>query len=611
MSNQANIAIGLMFVALAALLIGSGTICAVRLQQAGVVLQPGEAVEVVCATCPPCATLTPTPTDTPTPIDTPIPPTPTSTPSPSTTWHGVVRSPENAWDTMRTELSASVVELLVRPSTSDAAILASLDNAQAQGLQVLLHVYDSASNTQNPWTLDGDTWTVTARGAEILALVEGHSAIWAVYQLHEPFDSATYHADADAQRVLYALLKTYTSHDLYTDLSSIHLPHQASEVMSDEMCDQCCTAPTIFRGAWTSEECLTETFARIDADLAVKQEFMPGSNLVFMFNVYTLGDGTRYRMPTAVELDTVRDYMCGLDVPPLYYPWQHSGYTTELGDAPELWPLIAEGCGGQPVTPTPTAEATPTPTGEPTDTPAPTSTPSGGAVIVDHTADVASLTQAQLDAAREAVTFFNHKSIGNNILDGIADLQAQDPARYTIAVQYSSGTAPGLNHYQVGGNGAPLTKISGFAPLVKDDHDLAMMKFCTGDCPCVQGDTPMGEVWATYRDMMVASQVAHPDTALVWWTWPLIASDHSRAYCNEELAEFNDAVRAYVGANGGVLFDIADIESHDADGNPVTAGDWEAAWPGWTSDGAHLNEAGRQRVAGALWVLLAEVVSAY
>lgn len=231
-----------------------------------------------------------------------------------------------------------------------------------------------------------------------------------------------------------------------------------------------------------------------------------------------------------------------------------------------------------------------------------------GTTVIDHNAvDAAVIPQTWLDQARGLSTLFNHKSVGNNILAGLADLQAQDPGRYSIHTQSSQGTSSGINHYQAGSNGAPLTKIDGFAPLVSDGHDLAMLKLCPGDCPCVQGDTPIDQVWTAYRDMMIAQQAAHPSTVLVWWTWPLIASNHSRAHCNEELAAFNDAVRAHVAANGGVLFDIADIESHDPGGSPVDYNGWEAAYPGYTSDGAHLNEIGRQRVASALWSLLAQV----
>jgi len=616
----------------------------------------------------------------------------------------VVRGPSSDWPTIKQELDAKVVELVISPSTSDASILASLELAQSMDQQVLLHIYDRDSNTQNPWRLDGGEWSVTQRGVEILNLVEGHPALYAVYMLHEPFDSSTYHADADAQRALYAILKSYADVPLYTDISSLHMALNSGEALSDGMCDYCATFPTTFRGAWTSEQCLAETFRRIDADLATQRQYMPNSEVVFLVNVYQLGDGSQYRLPTEAELIEVRDYICAVDRPMLYYPWSHSGYVQELKDTPELWPIIRAGCGASPpatptntpVTPTdtptpdltpthtpaptntptpsptpadtPTATPTPThtpisvptdtptatsmPTSTPTNTPVPTSTPvstptptdtptstptstptdtpvptptathtptpvptstptltPGGAIIIDHRhTDPSQLSQAQLDAARGLATFFNHASIGGNILDGMRDLQGQDYGRYNIAILYGNGSAVGINEYGAGSNGRPLTKVDGFAASVNSGQIAAFMKFCTGDIPCVNGDTSIETMWIRYRDMMVTELVEHPNTTLVWWTIPIIASNNSRAHCNQELEWFNNQVRTYVSEHGGVLFDIADIESHDPDGNPVTtSGGYEAAWPAYTSDGAHLSTTGRQRVAAAVWHLLAQI----
>lgn len=316
----------------------------------------------------PTDTSTPTPTDTPAPTDTPtITPTdtpdPTVTPTPTamdtpipapsatptsalgTTWYGVGRTPESDWRPIRDDLGGVVVEHLVKPSVSDADILGSLNRAQALGLRVLLHIYDSESNTRKPWRLEDGNWVVSERGVEILRLVEGHPALFAVYTLHEPYDSSDYHADSDAQRALYALLKSYVDVPLYTDIATLQRPLQFSEVLSDGMCDYCATFPTTFRGSWTSERSLAETFRRIDADLAAQRQYMPNSELVFLVNMYQIGDGDRYRLPTEEELIAVRDYVCELGTPILYYPWTHGGYDITLSEAAALWPLIAEGCG--------------------------------------------------------------------------------------------------------------------------------------------------------------------------------------------------------------------------------------------------------------------------
>ena len=234
------------------------------------------------------------------------------------------------------------------------------------------------------------------------------------------------------------------------------------------------------------------------------------------------------------------------------------------------------------------------------DTPGP-----GAGIVIDHEdTDTSELTQAQLNAARDVVALFNHRSIGNNILDGMRELEAQDPTRYTINIVYSSGTSPGINHYMAGSNGDPMSKINGFAAIVRDGHDAAFMKFCVGDMPPFTSSDPAA-VWEAYRDMMIAEQAEHPGTVLVWWTIPLTTQSDARGLAN--FAEFNDSLRAYVAENGGILFDLADIESHDPNGNPITQGGFEAMYNGYSDDGAHLNATGRQRVARAMWHLLVEL----
>lgn len=310
--------------------------------------------------------------------------------------------------------------------------------------------------------------------------------------------------------------------------------------------------------------------------------------------------------PKGIPLITSILLLAGIGLLGLFF--QGTLAYTQDGERVHL-PLVLVGppsvTPGPTVEPQETATTTPPPTSTPTDTPEPpTATPTpelGRAVVIDHTADASSLTQAELDVARQLSVFFNHASIGGNILDGMRDWAAQDPARYTISIRYGDGTQAGINEYGAGSNGRPLTKVDGFAAHVRDGHDLAMMKFCTGDVPCVNGDTSIETMWSRYRDMMVAQQAAHPDTALVWWTIPIISPNHAHAYCNEELAWFNNQVRAYVAERGGVLFDVAAIESQG--GNCASSGH-EAACPEYTSDGAHLNAVGGRRVASALWVLI-------
>jgi hypothetical protein len=559
-------------------------------------------------TPPPTATNTPepteTPTETPTPTATPTTPPPTSTPLPSNVAHGVVRIDRADWPTVVNELNAGIVELLVRPSHSVATINSWLDEAEALDLRVLVHPYDSSQNTNAPWYLSGTAWQVTAWGDAILTGISDHPALWAFYTLHEPWSSSSYDCDADCQRAMYSFLKGYTDAPLYTDVSTLHMAEDAGEVLSDGMCDYC----GVFPCRWPD---VTETLNRLNADYDTQQRLMPNSQIVVGLNTYDLG--TSYVIPTESQLQTVRARVCELGLTHLYYPWTHSGYTRELKDATELWDAIAEGCGSTPPTPQPTATPSathtpppPTPTeppATPTDTPQPSPTPDpGSAIVIGYDeADPSALTQAQLDAARAQSYHFNHRSIGNNILDGMADLEAQDATRYSISIQYSAGTSAGINHYQAGANQQPYDKIDGFAANVRDGHDAAFMKFCVGDfVPWTS--YPAGDIADAYLDMMAAQQAAHPDTVLVYWTSPLTTQSDARGLAS--FATFNAAVRAHVAANGGVLFDIADIESN---GGACTAGGYEAMCNEYSDDGAHLTAAGGEYVAGALWVMLAEV----
>ncbi len=238
---------------------------------------------------------------------------------------------------------------------------------------------------------------------------------------------------------------------------------------------------------------------------------------------------------------------------------------------------------------------------------------SGAGMTIDHNAvDSSQIPQEWLDAARELDTFFAHRSVGNNILAGMADLQGQDPVRYAIEI---AGNSPswfvsnsGILHRSLGINGEPQTKINGFDDYIRGGYhvaDVTMMKFCPGDT-LPFGSVPAEDIWPAYQAMMEGLEQAYPETIFVWWTLPIFTAADDRG--NDEKEVFNGLIRDYCAANGCVLFDIADIESHDPDGNPVTsAAGYEAMWNGYSYDGGHLNEAGRVRVARAYWWLLARL----
>ena len=276
-------------------------------------------------------------------------PTNTSPPSlqPSTSWYIVARAPAGDWPTIRENLGGSVVDLIVYPYTPLSNIIASLDSAEALEYQVLFHIYDGHTNTNKPWYLDADEqWVFPQSAIDMLQAVSDHPALFAIYALHEPLDEGGAHVSVERQRELYQLLKGYTDDlPVYTDMGGLSVWEDRGIELTDGICDYCRTSPSCFRSDWTSEQCLTETLTRIDAELDTQQRLMPNSQTVFAINTYSFsGYISPIRLPTPYELGVVKDYLCDLDQPMEYYPWHYSGYDVTLEDVPELWPVIAEGC---------------------------------------------------------------------------------------------------------------------------------------------------------------------------------------------------------------------------------------------------------------------------
>jgi hypothetical protein len=100
---------------------------------------------------------------------------------------------------------------------------------------------------------------------------------------------------------------------------------------------------------------------------------------------------------------------------------------------------------------------------------------------------------------------------------------------------------------------------------------------------------------------------AHPDKTIVWWT-----SNLARTIGTPDSVSFNQQMRDYTRSHGKILFDMADIESHAPDGTPCVDNlgrGLPAICQDYTTEqvAGHLNALGSQRVARALWVLMARL----
>ena len=108
-------------------------------------------------------------------------------------------------------------------------------------------------------------------------------------------------------------------------------------------------------------------------------------------------------------------------------------------------------------------------------------------------------------------------------------------------------------------------------------------------------------------DDLLALEAAHPDLKLMYMTLALAKSIGS-----PDSASFDQQMRDFASANHKILFDIADIESHSPDGAPCFdnhGGGIEALCDEYTQEknAGHLNALGSQRVAKALWWMMARL----
>jgi len=107
-------------------------------------------------------------------------------------------------------------------------------------------------------------------------------------------------------------------------------------------------------------------------------------------------------------------------------------------------------------------------------------------------------------------------------------------------------------------------------------------------------------------DDMLALEARHPNKKILYWTMALARSSFA------DSQSFNQQMRNFALTNGKILMDIAAIESHRPDGTPCYDNGGrgiEALCQDYTDEinGGHLNALGMQRMAKAMWIMMARI----
>lgn len=245
----------------------------------------------------------------------------------------------------------------------------------------------------------------------------------------------------------------------------------------------------------------------------------------------------------------------------------------------------------------------------------------GAGTIIGHVEASATptLPMATMNAIGQQKWLFTHASVGGNMIDGMQALHDSDASRYPLVMETSGDwnsifdppatTAPGTIYDAPRGNPGWETKFAMFDQAVRTQGwhapkiGIAMDKLCFID----QDANP-----TNYITSMTALERDHPGTVFVYTTMPL-ESGPDADWSNILRTDYNNAVRSHCQSGNHVLFDIADIESHDPSGNPVTFTNegriYQRMYAGYTDDGGHLDATGQQRVALGWYATAAALVT--
>jgi disulfide oxidoreductase YuzD len=224
--------------------------------------------------------------------------------------------------------------------------------------------------------------------------------------------------------------------------------------------------------------------------------------------------------------------------------------------------------------------------------------------------------------------YFGHQSVGFNIIDGINDVMKEHSGINVNIVETAdeSNFKVGLlAHSRVGKNVDPKSKITEFANFIDSGigkkADAAALKFCYVD---ITAGTNANNVFNVYSDSILQLKAKYPDMIIIHFTNPLtqrqtglktwikkvIGRPIGGVDDNIKRNEYNEMlIKLYEGKEP--IFDIAKIQSTFPDGTRCSFSKdgktYYSMVPEYTTDGGHLNETGRKKVAEQFLILLANL----
>lgn len=244
-----------------------------------------------------------------------------------------------------------------------------------------------------------------------------------------------------------------------------------------------------------------------------------------------------------------------------------------------------------------------------------------------HEVTIQDIPLEKWDLLSKKTIYFGHMSVGLNIIDGIKDIMSENPGILLNITELKDSPDIPLNsfcHAPLGYNTKPLEKIHSFQSQMmsfKNTPDIAFMKFCYVD---FYAKTEIQRIFDTYQVMVTELQNKFPDTVFMHCTVPLKSGPLTprkkakelikKCLCKPTLIDdnwtrmkFNDLINKTYQPE--TIIDLAQFESTTSEGahffKTKNAVKIPFLYEKFSSDGGHLNETGRKRVAEQLLIHLA------
>ena len=208
------------------------------------------------------------------------------------------------------------------------------------------------------------------------------------------------------------------------------------------------------------------------------------------------------------------------------------------------------------------------------------------AIIIDHTCtDISQVPEYWINQGKDLFKIsYGHTSHGSQIVTGMDILKNLYGALYDFNYSGSDGALSFHDYEPSGDLGNPdrttwAQRTRDLLNTPDNDRNFIMWSWCG------QADTTP-ENMQIYLDLMSGLEAEYPDVTFIYMTGHLNGSGETG-----NLHQRNNQIRSHVVSNNGVLFDFADIESYDPDGNyfldlgaddgcNYSGGNWADQWCG-------------------------------